>query len=261
MKSSEIYNARNQRTRIRYKEGGGDVDIDFTFNCCRMTAYDDQLGSSAALSYDDFARLTRHTDNQANQLDYEYDGLNRVTKLTDHTSIETEYAYDLAGRTSTITYDPSGANRQTSYTYDGNSNAATITYSNSYKSTFTYDDGNRTTQHKLEDDAGPPNTLEQYDYDYSPGGLPANTFGYERAETMTGDTYLIAFDRLSRIKQEKMVDSGSNLRFQFDHTYDGAGNRTALAISGNLYIARVERAFRIGQLFRNLDPHADYRSV
>jgi len=35
-----------------------------------------------------------------------------------------------------------------------------------------------------------------------------------------------------------MTDSGSNLRFQFDHTYDSAGNRTALAISGNLYNAR-----------------------
>ncbi|MCD6119424.1 hypothetical protein J7K50_06245 [bacterium] len=78
---------------------------------------------------------------------------------------------------------------------------------------------------------------------------------------MTGDTYLIAFDRLSRIKQEKMVDSQPGTRFQFDHTYDSAGNRTALAISGNLYNARVERSFRIGQLFRNLDPHADYRSV
>jgi len=167
-----------------------------------------------------------------------YNSVNRVTKLTDHTSTETTYAYDLAGRTITITYDPSGANRQTSYTYDGNSNAATITYSNGYKSTFTYDDGNRTTQHKLEDAAGPPNTLEQYDYDYSPGGLPANTFGYERAETTTGDTYLIAFDRLGRIKQEKMVDSQPVTRFQFDHTYDSAGNRTALVIAGNLYNAR-----------------------
>ncbi len=76
--------------------------------------------------------------------------------------------------------------------------------------------------------------FKQYDYDYSPGGLPSNTYGYERAETTTGDTYLIAFDRLNRIKQEKMTDSGSNLRYQFDHTYDSAGNRTALEISGNL---------------------------
>ncbi len=39
---------------------------------------------------------------------------------------------------------------------------------------------------------------------------------------------------MNRIKQEKMTDSGSNLRYQFDHTYDSAGNRTALEISGNL---------------------------
>ena len=47
-------------------------------------------------------------------------------------------------------------------------------------------------------------------------------------------TYLIAFDRLARIKQEKMVDSQQTTRFQFDHTYDSAGNRTALAIAGNV---------------------------
>ncbi|MCD6119961.1 hypothetical protein J7K50_09035, partial [bacterium] len=35
-----------------------------------------------------------------------------------------------------------------------------------------------------------------------------------------------------------MVDSQPVTRFQFDHTYDSAGNRTALAISGNLYNAR-----------------------
>jgi len=40
------------------------------------------------------------------------------------------------------------------------------------------------------------------------------------------------------VKQEKMVDSQPGTRFQFDHTYDSAGNRTALAISGNLYNAR-----------------------
>jgi len=35
-----------------------------------------------------------------------------------------------------------------------------------------------------------------------------------------------------------MADSQPVTRFQFDHTYDSAGNRTALAISGNLYSAR-----------------------
>ncbi len=235
------YNARGQRTRIRYKgmgSGGSDVDVDFDWNCCRITSYDDPLGTSASMSYDEFARLTSHTDQQGNALAYEYDGMNRVTKVTDHTSTETEYEYDPAGRLKSLTYDPGGADRVTAYEYDENGNALTATYSNGYKSTYTYDDGNRVTQHTLEDDAGPPNTLEQYDYDYSPGGLPSNTYGYERAETTTGDTYLIAFDRLNRIKQEKMTDSGSNLRYQFDHTYDSAGNRTNLEISGNLYNPR-----------------------
>jgi YD repeat-containing protein len=72
--------------------------------------------------------------------------MNRVTKVTDHTSKDTEYAYDLMGRTATVTYDPSGSNRQTAYTYDGNSNTATVTYANGYKSTYTYDAGNRTMQ-------------------------------------------------------------------------------------------------------------------
>ena len=61
----------------------------------------------------------------------------------------------------------------------------------------------RVTQHVLKDAAGPPNTLEQYDYDYSPGGLPSNTYGYQRAETTTGDTYLIAFDRLNPITPKR----------------------------------------------------------
>jgi len=178
------------------------VDIDFTFNCCRMTAYDDPLGTAASLSYDDFARLTSHTDNLGNTLAYEYDGMNRVTKVTDHTSKDTTYAYDKAGRVGTITYDPSGANRATSYTYDANSNTATSTYSNSYKSTFTYDNGNRVTQQKLENTV--PATLEQYDYGYSPGGLPADTWGYTRTEA-NGDVYLIAYDRLNRIKREKRL--------------------------------------------------------
>lgn len=42
------YNARGQRTRIRYKgmgSGGSDVDVDFDWNCCRITAYDDPLGT------------------------------------------------------------------------------------------------------------------------------------------------------------------------------------------------------------------------
>ena len=118
------------------------ISINLNFNCCRITAYDDQLGCSASLSYDDFARLTSHTDNQGNTLAYEYDGMNRVTKVTDHTSTDTTYAYDLAGRVGTLAYDPTCANRQTAYTYDDNSNAATVTYSNSYTSTFTYDNIN-----------------------------------------------------------------------------------------------------------------------
>ncbi|MEP0815095.1 MAG: hypothetical protein HRF49_10590 [bacterium] len=56
-------------------------------------------------------------------------------------------------------------------------------------------------------------------------------------EITTRDTYLIAFDRLNRIKQEKMTNGGTT-RFQFDHTYDSAGNRTNLTIAGNLYPAR-----------------------
>jgi YD repeat-containing protein len=115
------YNARNQRTRIRYKgmgSGGTDVDIDFAFNCCRMTFCDDPLGTSdrrpavpggdlpagrRASLYDDFARLTFHTDEaevprlEAAAKGYEYDGMNRVTKVTDHTGIDTDYVYEKAG--------------------------------------------------------------------------------------------------------------------------------------------------------------------
>jgi len=87
--------------------------------------------------------------------------------------------------------DATGPKRQIAYTYDANSNTATSTYSNSYKSSFTYDNGNRVTQHKLENTV--PATLEQYDYGYSPGGLPADTWGYTRTEA-NGDVYLIAFD-------------------------------------------------------------------
>ncbi len=157
-----------------------------------------------------------------------------MTKDTDHTSTETDYEYDPAGRLKSLTYNPGGADRVTAYEYNETVGVTLATYSNGYTSHYDYDAIGRVTQHVLKDDDGPPNTLEQYDYDYSPGGLPSNTYGYERAETTTGDTYLIAFDRLNRIKQEKMTDSGSNLRYQFDHTYDSAGNRTALEISGNL---------------------------
>ena len=79
-------------------------------------------------------------------------------------------------------------------------------------------------------------TKEQYDYGYSPGGLPADTWGYTRTEA-NGDVYLIAFDRLNRIKREKRTN-GMTTHFQFDHTYDSAGNRTALTISGTQYPAR-----------------------
>ena len=90
------------------------------------------------------------------------------------------------------------------------------------------------TQHKLENTV--PATLEQYDYGYSPGGLPADTWGYTRTEA-NGDVYLIAFDRLNRIKREKRTN-GMTTHFQFDHTYDRAGNRTALTIAVTQYPAR-----------------------
>src|SRR3990172_2679931 len=250
-----VYNQLNQRTRIREVPdasrlrisragrscslgaggGGSDVDVDFTFNCCRMTGYDDLLGSSASLSYDEFARLTQHTDNQGYQLQYEYDSMNRVVKVTDHTSKDTEYGYDLMGRTATVTYDPSGSNRVTAYTYDGNSNVSVATYANSYTSTYTYDDGNRTTQQKVENTT--PSTLEQFDYNYSPNGLPSNTFGYSGTDSQTTRSYLIAFDRLNRLKLEKMTESVYT-RYQYEHSYDSAGNRTSLVVSGTYHPAR-----------------------
>lgn len=96
-----------------------------------------------------------------------------MTKVTDHTSTDTDYEYDPAGRLKQLTYDPGGADRVTAYGYEENGNVTLATYSNGYTSAYAYDDINRATQHVLKDSAGPPNTLEQYDYDYSPGGLPS----------------------------------------------------------------------------------------
>ncbi len=152
------YNARGQRTRIRYKgmgSGGSDVDVDFEWNCCRITSYDDPLGTSASMGYDDFARLVSHTDQQGNALSYEYDGMNRVTKVTDHTSTETDYEYDPAGRLKSLTYDPGGADRVTAYEYNETGGVTLATYSNGYTSAYAYDDINRVTQHVLKDDDGP----------------------------------------------------------------------------------------------------------
>ena len=55
---------------------------------------------------------------------------------------------------------------------------------------------------------------------------------------MMSRIYLIAYDRLNRIKREKRTN-GMTTHFQFDHTYDSAGNRTALTIAGTQYPART----------------------
>ena len=76
------------------------------------------------------------------------------------------------------------------YTYDANSNTATVIYANNYKSSYTYDSGNRTTQQKIENTT--PSTLVAWAFcprtsrahtqvrPYSPNGLPSNAFGYSR---------------------------------------------------------------------------------
>jgi hypothetical protein len=52
---------------------------------------------------------------------------------------------------------------------------------------------------------------------YSPAGLPSNTFGYSRTDSQTTRSYLIAFDRLNRIKLEKMTESVYT-RYQYEHS-------------------------------------------
>ena len=93
----------------------------------------------------------------------------------------------------------------------------------------------RATQQKVENTT--PSTLEQFDYNYSPAGLPSNTFGYSRTDSQTTRSYLIAFDRLNRLKLEKMTESVYT-RYQYEHSYDSAGNRTNLTISGTYHPAR-----------------------
>ena len=82
-----------------------------------------------------------------------------------------------------------------------------------------------------------PTTLAQYDYNYSPGGLPSNTYGYTRSENSAANIYTIAFDRLNRLKLEKL-NQGIYTRYSYEHTYDSAGNRTALVISGTWHAPR-----------------------
>jgi hypothetical protein len=86
----------------------------------------------------------------------------------------------------------------TTYTYDANSNTATVKYANNYKSSYTYDDGNRTTQHTIKNAATPPVTPVAWAFcprtsrahtrlcPYEPAGLPSNAFGYSRKWSQVG---------------------------------------------------------------------------
>lgn len=231
-----------------------------------MTAKTDKNGQVTNYTYDGLARKlsqavtangTEQTEtfghtatgalafaqNSNIRTDYTYDEAGRLIKELESNGVEKTYTYDVNGNLKTSVVKVNGSVKKTmsfvydkkdrlsqisengtliaTYTYDANGNRSTLTYGNGNSVGYAYNLANLVTSLQNKKGTG---VLSSYAYTYYLDGNQATKTDH------TGRLTSYAYDGLGRLTQE--AESGASGAITKAYTFDTAGNRANLSVSG-----------------------------
>lgn len=183
------------------------------------------------------------TQNENLKTSYTYDEQGKVITEADSNGVEKNYTYDANGnvktsvvkvngvpkKTMTFVYDKKdrltqvyeGGTLVATYTYDANGNRSSLTYGNGNSVDYAYNLANFVTS--LQNKKG-ATTLSKYAYTYYLDGNQATKSDH------TGRITNYQYDGLGRLKKE--AESGAAGAITKAYTFDAAGNRAAMTVSG-----------------------------
>ena len=213
---------------------GGDGEISFTW---------DALG-----------RMASKTDQDDYTIEYEYyatGARKRITveDSTPSTVYDVDYEYDAANRLEEV-YETAGARTNlATYGYDDNGSRTSLDYYEPASTTsYEYDRANRLTL--LTSTLAGPTTLCAFDYDDGSGsldGLGRRTWVDEALRTTGGGTVTYElthqYDDLSRLTRDRRdrTSGTPTTLYDYDFSYDDAGNRTAVDATSYSYYADSDK--------------------
>ena len=183
------------------------------------------------------------TQNENLRTDYTYDELGRAITEIDSNGVEKDYTYDVSGNLKTSVLKVNGVTEKNmsytydkkdrlsevyeagtlvaTYTYDDNGNRSSLTYGNGTRTDYAYNLANLVTS--LQNKKG-TTTLSGYSCTYYLDGNQAAKS--DNTGRSTGYTY----DGLGRLTCE--AESGAADAVTKGYTFDPAGNRAAMTVSG-----------------------------
>ena len=175
-----------------YTAPEGSVSYTYDANSNVLTVNDSH--GTITRTYDALNRVSSYTDTYGKVIRYEYDAVGNLSKLIYPDNTAVTYAYDANHNLIRVT---DWANRVTAYTYDVNNRVVGVTKPDGSVTTTVYDNKQRVTS-----------TVER-----TAGGVVITGFEY-------------TYDDLSRIVEEKHLDSNTKMCY----TYDSLNRVTARTV-------------------------------
>ncbi|HEX7152530.1 MAG TPA: RHS repeat-associated core domain-containing protein [Thermoanaerobaculia bacterium] len=272
------YDFRNRLTSVTQKRtiiSGSDIVTQYAYDDAdNLVSVTDPKSSVTTYAYDDFGRMQTQTSPVTGTTSYTYDASGNNTSTTDANSATTTRTFDLLNRVLTASSSRTSLpTEDVTWTYDDATAGdygigrlssmtdpyATTTYKyerrgllreDSTSGAYTYDaNGNRTTQ-----------GIAEYIFDYADRPVSAEWSGatlfenveylpfgpLEQLEYGNGAVKTVTYDSRYRPTENKLVLSSTTIA-DYDYTYDGAGNITAIDDDLN---ANYDRDFTYDDLNR-----------
>ena len=238
MGNSEEYTYNNRNNRISWKTKRGFVWHYFYDDADHLTSMTDPLGNTISFEYDAVGNLISYTDANNNLVQFEYDAYDRIKTITDPLGFTKTYEYDDDGRVTKIT-DQNGNSK--TFSYDSEGNLKTIVDAKNNETSFAY---------KLSDAPYCP-TCDPAENPKKPIEIHYPTYT-ERYE----------YDVRGHItKKTKVLDDTT--QYEWQYTYDGAGNLTSIRLPDNSRVTykydALNRLVEIVDPFQN-SSHFEYDS-
>ena len=168
------------------------------------------------MGYDLLDREIANTQ-RGHQVTYAYDDNGNKTGVATDTA-QTTYGFDVRNRLITATK----ANQTSQYTYTGDSKVNTMTYPNGTKTTYSYDEADRT-ESVINENTTTTVIISSYQYVYDDNGNRTQQIEVQNSLTQTEQTTDYQYDRLDRLQSFTETKGNGDTKtatYQYDPAYN-----------------------------------------